>query len=77
MVKNPPANAANAGDVNSIPGGGNYSCLGNSTDRSLVGYSPWGPKESDTTERLSIHTYMHTRQERLREFYYDRLPPGF
>ena len=23
-------------------------------DRSLVGYSPWGHKESDTTEQLSI-----------------------
>ena len=23
--------------------------------RSLVGYSPWGCKESDTTERLSMH----------------------
>ena len=23
--------------------------------RSLAGYSPWGPKESDRTERLSIH----------------------
>ena len=23
--------------------------------RSLVGYSPWGRKESDTTERLSLH----------------------
>ena len=23
--------------------------------RSLVGYSPWGCKESDTTERLSLH----------------------
>ena len=23
--------------------------------RSLVGYSPWGHKESDTTERLSLH----------------------
>ena len=23
--------------------------------RSLVGYSPWSQKESDTTERLSIH----------------------
>ena len=23
--------------------------------RSLVGYSPWGPKESDTTERLHFH----------------------
>ena len=25
--------------------------------RSLMGYSLWGPKESDTTERLSMHTY--------------------
>ena len=50
-----------AGDLGSIlgsersPVGGNgyplsYSCLENST-RSLVGYSPWGRKESDTTER--------------------------
>ena len=23
--------------------------------RSLVGYSPWGPKELDTTERLHFH----------------------
>ena len=25
--------------------------------RSLVGYSPWGCKESDTTERLHLHLY--------------------
>ena len=25
--------------------------------RSLVGYSPWGRKESDMTEQLSTHTY--------------------
>ena len=34
-------------------------CLEKShNQRSLVGYSPWGPKESDTTEQLalSIHT---------------------
>ena len=31
-----------------------YSCLENSHgQRSLVGYSPWGPKELDVTERLS------------------------
>ena len=24
--------------------------------RSLVGYSPWGHKEVDTTERLSLHS---------------------
>ena len=30
--------------------------------RSLVGYSPWGCKESDMTERLHFHirTYVHT-----------------
>ena len=27
--------------------------------RSLVGYSPWGNKESDTTEQLT-HTHTHT-----------------
>ena len=65
MVKNPLANAGDARDVGSIcgwgrpPGGahGNplqYSCLENPHgQRSLVVYSPWGHKESDTTERLS------------------------
>ena len=55
----------NAGDVGSTPGlgrsagGGHanplqFSCLENSNgQRSLVGYSPWGHKESDTTERLN------------------------
>ena len=52
----------NAGDLGSIPGlgrsprGGHgnplqYSYLENPHgQRSPVGYSPWGPKESDTTE---------------------------
>ena len=41
------------------PGGGHdnpfqYSCLENPHgQRSLAGYSPWGLKESDMTERLS------------------------
>ena len=55
----------NAGDPDSIsglgssPGGGHgsplqYSCLENPHgQRSLAGYSLWGCKESDTTERLS------------------------
>ena len=59
--------AHNAGDPGSIPGSerspgegkGNpfqYSCLESSTDRrEPVGYSPWGRKESDTTERLHFH----------------------
>jgi len=33
-----------------------YSCLENPMDgRSLVGCSPWGPEETDTTERLHFH----------------------
>ena len=33
-----------------------YSCLENPMDgRSLVGCSPWGREESDTTERLHFH----------------------
>ena len=67
MVKNLPANAGDAGGADSIPGSGRspgerngnplqYSCLENPIDkRSLVGYCPWGRKESDTTERLSMH----------------------
>ena len=43
------------------PGEGNstplqYSCLEKSRgQRSLVDYSPWGRKESDTTGRLHFH----------------------
>ena len=32
-----------------------YSCLENPIDRGAMGYSPWGHKESDTTEQLT-HT---------------------
>ena len=61
--------SANAGGMSSIPGLGRsprvengnplqYSCLGNPMEkRSLVGYSPWGHKESDMTERLSMHAH--------------------
>ena len=56
------ASAYNEGNPGSIPGSGRspgegngnslqYSCLEKSHgQRSLVGYSPWGHKESDTTE---------------------------
>ena len=59
--------AFNAGDLSSIPGlgrspgGGHgdplqYSCLVNAFgQRILVGYSPWGYRESGMTERLSIY----------------------
>ena len=68
MVKNPPANA---GDVGSIPesgitpreGNGNilqYSWQGKSHgQRNPVGYSPWGCKESDMTERLTLSLSFH------------------
>ena len=40
-----------------------YSCLENPHgQRSLAGYSPWGCKESDTTEQLSTHTHTHTQR---------------
>ena len=59
--------AFSAGDTGSTPGSGRspgegngnrlqYSCLENPHGwRSLVGYSPQGHKESDTTERLHFH----------------------
>ena len=60
------ASACSAGDPGSIPGsgrppgGGNgnplqYSCLENPVERSVVGYSPWGGRKSDTTEQLHFH----------------------
>ena len=41
--------ASNAGDPDSVPGLGR-SC----GQRSLAGYSIWGSKELDTTERLTL-----------------------
>ena len=58
------APACNLGDPGSIPGSGRSPGEGNGNPlqhfclenfhglRSLGGYSPWGRKESDTTERL-------------------------
>ena len=55
----------NAGDLSLIPGSGSflgegigyplqYACPENPHgQRSLVGYNPWGLKESDTAEQLS------------------------
>ena len=68
VIKNPPANAGDIRDKGSIPqsgrppreGHGNplrYSCLENSHgQKSLAGYSPWGRKESDTTDHLGTST---------------------
>ena len=64
-----------AGDLGLIPGlgrspgGGHGNPLQNSGGESrgeshgqgsLAGYSPWGSKELDTTERLSTHTQKNT-----------------
>ena len=79
--QDPPATPAayNAGDPGSIPGSGRscgeenvnplqYSCLEKSHgQRSLVGYSPWGHKESDTTEWLHLEV-VNSIGQRLIEF---------
>ena len=66
MVKNPPADAGDLRDLGSVlgsgrsPGEGNsyplqYSCLKEfHGQRSLASYSPWGCKELDMTERLTL-----------------------
>ena len=80
VVKNPPANAEDARDSGSIPelgrsaGGRNGKSLiflpGKfHGQRSLADYSPWGHKESDTTDELSArtrartHTHTHTHKD--------------
>ena len=63
VVKNPPASAGDVRDEGSIPGSGRSPGEGNGThssiiageshgQRSLVGCSPWGHKESDTTKSI-------------------------
>ena len=62
MVKNLACNARDLGSIPGFgrsPGGGHGNPLQDSGlenphgQNSLVGYSPWGCKESDMTERLS------------------------
>ena len=58
--------ACRAGDLGSIPGSGRvpgegngnlfqHSCLENPMGREEHAYSPWGHKETDTIERLTLH----------------------
>ena len=76
MVKNP---SANARDLGSIPGSGRFPGEGNGNpltplflpgeshgQRSLVGYSLWGCKESDTTELvMMIYDIVHRKMWNL------------
>ena len=77
LRKNPPVNAGATGDLSSIsgsgrsPGGNNGNLLQYSLprkfhgQRNLAGYSPWGHKESDTTQWPSMCTYVHFLSEFL------------
>ena len=67
MVKNPPANAGDAGDVGLMPGQEDPLEKEMATYSSTpaweipwteepAGPSPWGLKEPDTTERALVHT---------------------
>ena len=61
--------ACNVGDLGSIPGSGRCPWIRKwqptpvflsgkfHGQRSLAGYSPWGCKQSDTTEQLSTHRH--------------------
>ena len=49
------------GEVNGYPL--QYSCLENSMDRILAGYSPWGCKELNMTESLTrFHLWVMTQK---------------
>ena len=75
VVKIPPAHAGDAGYVGSIPGLGRFpwgrpwwptpGFLPGKFhgQRSLVGYSPWGRKELDTTEQLRAQTDVKKTRE--------------
>ena len=65
MVKDLPTSAEDTRNVGLIPGSGSYPGVGNGNplqnsflgQRSLVGYSPWGPEELDTAEQMSPPIY--------------------
>ena len=68
VKKNPPANAGDVRDMGSIPGSGKSPGGGQPPpgflpgeshgQRNLAGYSSWGCKELDMTERLTL--LLHT-----------------
>ena len=44
--------------------------------RNLVGYSPWGCKESDTTERLSTHSNVRENNNKPTKLFLHELFAG-
>ena len=72
VVKNMPANAGDTRDTGSIPGSGRPPGIGNGSllqyflpgkfrgQSSLVGYSPWGQKELNMTEQLTLYSGSNT-----------------
>ena len=68
MVKKSGCNAGDPGLIPGLgrsPGEGNgyphqYSCLENSMVR---GYSPWGHKESDMTERITLSLFTFSKRK--------------
>ena len=78
MVMNLPTNVGDGGNIGLIPGSGRYSGRGNGNplqysyldrgeshgQKSLMGYSPWDHKESDTTGRLTLSLSMETQTEK-------------
>ena len=80
MVENPSANTQDARDAGSIPGSGGspgevnsnslqYSCLGESHgQRSLVGYSQWGRRESNMTGNTGT-TYCYMKESKVQDPY--------
>ena len=85
MVKNIPANAGDIGDAGSIPGSGRPLEEGMATHFSILAWRiPWADepgglqsievKESDTTERLSMHAqYLFVWEERDLSYAISRL----
>ena len=76
MVKNPPANAGDVGDLSSIPGSGRspgkgngnplqYSCLENPMHRGAWWATVHRVEESDTTEQLSTKVATPTSEHTL------------
>ena len=70
MVKNSPPNAGDARDLGLIPGLGGFPGVEMTTHSNILawkipwakesgGFSPWGHKESDTTDHSMAQHWLH------------------